>query len=395
MQKLINGIFLVSGTSIGAGMLAQPAAASQLGFFPACVMLLLVWVFMTLTALLIAEACIALGSNAHIITIAKHFLGFKGKILAATVYLFIVYLTNLAYICAGQDLLLKLSGFHIPEWQAATLFTLFFACLILLRSRTFGRINSIFFAALIAMYLIILLTGSFGIKVANLTSPMNWNRVYSIIPLFLTSFSFQMIVPNLASYLKYDRRHLYIVIITGTLMSAGLYILWNCVVLGSLNPDQTLALATVYAEGRFPGSSLAPSELSFYQLTINIFSILAIVTSFLGLSWGLLAFLADGFKVRAKGITKIYLWLLVILPPLLASQFWQQGFIGALEITGGYGDAILNGIIPALMFWVGIKSKEIKLELSSFTTKSIVALVLCSSLAILILQFSLQFNFLK
>ena len=278
MQRLLSSIFLVSGTSIGAGMLAQPAAASQLGFIPACSVLLLVWVFMTLTALLIAEASIALGHNVHIVSIAQEFLGVGGKIIAAVVYLFIVYLTNVAYICGGQDLILKLTDLDISGYFAASLFVGVFGWVILLGSRSVGAINSFFFILLVSVYGCILISGAFNIKIDNLLSTMNWTRVYTIIPLFLTSFSFQMIVPNLANYLKYNRFFIYTAIISGTLLSAILYIMWNGVVLGSLAGSDAEVLALSYANGSFPGGALAPSGAVFYQNAVQIFSILAIIT---------------------------------------------------------------------------------------------------------------------
>ena len=55
-----------------------------------------------------------------------------------------------------------------------------------------------------------------------------------------------------------------------------------------------------------------------------------------------------------------------MFPPLVVSQFWQHGFIGALETTGGYGDAILNGIIPVLVFITGSRQKRITASFSGF-----------------------------
>ena len=32
---------------------------------------------------------------------------------------------------------------------------------------------------------------------------------------------------------------------------------------------------------------------------------------------------------------------------------YPKAFIAALDITGGLGDTVLNGVLPALMVWVG------------------------------------------
>jgi tyrosine-specific transport protein len=80
---------------------------------------------------------------------------------------------------------------------------------------------------------------------------------------------------------------------------------------------------------------------------------LALVTSFIGLSWGLFDFLADGMGIRKIGLNRLFLWALVAFVPLCLASTYPQGFIAALESTGAYGDTILNALIPVSMFWIG------------------------------------------
>ena len=54
-NKLIGGILLIIGTSIGGGMLVLPIATAQLGFINALIFLVLCWAIMTAAALLILE----------------------------------------------------------------------------------------------------------------------------------------------------------------------------------------------------------------------------------------------------------------------------------------------------------------------------------------------------
>jgi tyrosine-specific transport protein len=45
--------------------------------------------------------------------------------------------------------------------------------------------------------------------------------------------------------------------------------------------------------------------------------------------------------------------LLIAIPAYLFAIYWERAFLMALELTGGIGDAILNGAIPVLMVWSG------------------------------------------
>ncbi|HPE84919.1 MAG TPA: aromatic amino acid transport family protein, partial [Chlamydiales bacterium] len=50
INHYLGGIFLVSGTAIGAGMLALPVMTSVMGFIPSMVLFLVCWICMLITA---------------------------------------------------------------------------------------------------------------------------------------------------------------------------------------------------------------------------------------------------------------------------------------------------------------------------------------------------------
>ncbi|WP_158383136.1 aromatic amino acid transport family protein [Candidatus Protochlamydia sp. R18] len=79
----------------------------------------------------------------------------------------------------------------------------------------------------------------------------------------------------------------------------------------------------------------------------------ALATSFLGIALALFDFLSDGFGISKKGKGKIYLTMLIALPILFFAIYFQRAFITALELSGGIGDTIISGLIPAIMIWKG------------------------------------------
>jgi tyrosine-specific transport protein len=131
---------------------------------------------------------------------------------------------------------------------------------------------------------------------------------------------------------------------------------------------------------------LSGSERSWFALAIRSFSFLALVTSFIGLSWGLFDFLADGIRISKKGSNRVLLWILVVCVPLVLASTYPQGFISALESTGAYGDTILNAIIPVLMFWIGYQVQKKPSASKIIGSKLVLAALIVFALAVILYE---------
>ena len=123
--KLIGGILLIVGTSIGGGMLALPIATAEAGFTNSLVLMLLCWFIMTACAFLILEVNLWLPANTNIISMSRILLGRWGEGVAWISYLLLFYSVLAAYMAGGGDFLSGLLinlGFKIPNWVAIFLF---------------------------------------------------------------------------------------------------------------------------------------------------------------------------------------------------------------------------------------------------------------------------------
>lgn len=392
-HEIIAAAFLVSGTSIGGGMLAQPAAASVMGFIPSSFMIIAAWIFMTSTALILAEICVWLKSDVHIISIASRLLGFYGKTVAWAMYLFIAYLSLTAYIAGGGELIClishKITATKAPEWIFCLVFVLVFGATVEISEKAVGKINSMLFIGLIFSYFAIVLIGSKEIHIKNVLS-RNWNKSLFILPLLLTSFSFQMIVPSVANYLKRDLEKIKKSILIGTTISLIFYVSWNFVMLGNIAPESNL-LEKIYTEGKLSIEALVNQKHPCFVVATYFFSFFAIATSFIGISWGLFDFLADGLNLRKSKKNRVFLWIATMLPPLVLASTYPRSFIGALETTGGYGDVILNGIVPVLIFWIAMKYKNHKSSLKIIKTPAYLIALALFSFVVLVIQALNQF----
>ena len=88
------------------------------------------------------------------------------------------------------------------------------------------------------------------------------------------------------------------------------------------------------------------------------FSTFALTTSFLGVTLGLMDFLSDGLQLPKVGWKKILLCMIVYIPPVIIAIINPNIFLRALGYAGGIGCALLLGLLPIIMVWVGRYQKE-------------------------------------
>ena len=220
-----------------------------------------------------------------------------------------------------------------------------------------------------------------------------WSGSLMAVPLLLTSFSFQTMVPSLTPYLKRNVKALRFAIIGGTTVALIIYAVWQALILGIVPVGGENGLADALQRGEPATQFLREHVESRWIATVaEYFAFFAIVTSFLGMALGLFDFLADGLKIKKEGIGQIFLGLLIIIPTILFATNFERVFLVALETSGGFGDSILNGMIPILMVWIGRYSlrlgEERKVQLGG--GKILLAMVFIFFLGTLILEIMIQ-----
>ncbi|MBJ7449755.1 MAG: amino acid transporter [Parachlamydiales bacterium] len=388
--SLIGALLLVCGTSIGGGMLALPVITAPAGFFPSFVTMLLVWGFMTSTALLLLEANMWMKDDAHILTLASHLLGKWGKWIACLIYLFIAYASLIAYVSSGGDFVQEAAtkfGFAgISKWISCIIFIVVFGVLIDRGAKLVGRVNAILVLAMVIAYFGLVSVGFKDVSLALLMH-QDWPKFFLAAPLLLTVFSFQCIVPSLTIYLQRDVKKMRFAIVGGTTMTLCIYIIWQILVLGSVPYDGAFGLNVALKEG-------VPATDFYRQAVQNpivssfaaFFSFFAIATSFLGIGLGLFDFLADGLKVSKTGKNKYMLGAIIMVPSLIFAAIYPRIFLVALDASGGLGDSILNGIIPVLMVWVGRYKKGYIGEYRYFGGRKALTAILCFALLVLCIE---------
>jgi tyrosine-specific transport protein len=355
--SIISALFLVAGTCIGGGMLALPVATGVSGFLPSIAMMIICWLSMTATALLLLEVSLWMEEGVHIITMTSRILGVPGKAVSWCLYLFICYASIVAYTAGGGVQIASASQayFHFPlskHW-GAVIFILIFGAVIYFGSRIVGRVNAVLFIAMIAAYIALVGMGVPEVK-PQLLFQHQWAGSIMAIPLLLTSFSFQTMVPSLTPYLKRHAKGLRIAIVGGTFLAFLIYAVWQWLILGIVPVEGSYGLAEALERGE-PATEFLREHVEgrWISVVAEYFAFFAIVTSFLGMALGLFDFLSDGLKIKKEGWGQLILGLLIVIPTLIFATQFERVFLVALDTSGGFGDSILNGILPVMMVWIG------------------------------------------
>lgn len=351
--NIIGGALLVAGTSIGGGMLALPVLTSLAGFIPSVGIYLLCWFFMCSTGLLFLEVSQWMKGESNMISMAEHTLGQAGKYVAWIVYLFLFYCLTIAYIVGCGNIVVELFHSSIPDWSGPILFVLLFAPFILSSTTLVGQLNVVLVSGLALSYLAFVGLGFKYVKV-DLLHVSDWSKSLIVLPISFTSFAYQGIIPTLSAYLQGDVKKIRKAILIGTFIPLLAYIVWEWLILGIVPTYGPGGLAEALLHGHNAVHPLKNfiQNSSVYYLGQS-FAFFALVTSFLGVTLGLRDFLIDGLKIKKDQQGKIQLALLIFLVPLVIAVIYPHIFLIALDYAGGFGCAILLGLLPLLMVWVG------------------------------------------
>jgi tyrosine-specific transport protein len=350
-----GGVLLLSGSCIGAGMLAVPVATAPAGFIPSLGMFILAWLFMLATGLLLLEANLRVGHQFSLISLSEKTLGKWGKRLCWFLFLFLFYSIGVAYIAASGSVFhsfcIKVSGQAPAPWMGSIFFTVVFGVLILIGTRTVDYMNRVFMVLLFGSYIALLANGFHYVNAENLQH-QNWNFAFFAFPILVVCFGFHNMIPSLAHYYHGDRKKLTRVIFLGSLVPLLVYILWQVILLGILPLKGPGGLIDALKKGEAATSLLsAVVGCSKVNTMAQLFALSAIVTSFLAQSLSLVDFLSDGLKLPKKGGSFLFLVVLALLPSFLCAFLYPGIFIKALNWAGGFAAVILFGCLPVMMVW--------------------------------------------
>ena len=388
--SVIGGMLLIGGSCIGAGMLALPIITGLCGFIPSIFLFLISWAFMTTTALLVLEVNGSFSKQVNFVSMVGQSLGSYGKFFSWFLYLFLFCSLLVAYVSGSggiaSSFVEALTSFNISSFASSLFFVIVFGFVVYLGTKAVDIFNRFLMFGLIFAYAGVLFFGVFKVNFVNLS---HIDLRYSLIslPILITSFGFHNMIPSLTAYMHGDIDKMRKVIIGGSLITLGIYLLWNAVVLGVVPLDGKLGLKESY----FSGKEASQVVKVFFEGTwvgafVQAFAFFAIVTSFLAQALGLMHFLADGLKVSLVKKNTWWLTILAILPSSIFAWIYPSAFFKALSFAGGFCAVILFGVFPAMMVWLGRYKKKIVSKYHVFGGRKILIVAMIYSVFIFILE---------
>ncbi|HLB42125.1 MAG TPA: aromatic amino acid transport family protein [Gammaproteobacteria bacterium] len=357
-SKLLGGILLVIGTTIGAGMLALPTATAQLGFWGSSILLISSWAVMTTCAFLFLEVNLSLPAASNIISMAGATLGRTGQSVAWVVYLLLLYSIICAYISGGGDLfqyLLSIRGIHTSSAVASVLFTFIFGLVVYFGIRSVDYVNrGLMIGKLGALILLILLIFPFVSPDKLATGQLKYITSPTSITVAAVAFGSLMIIPSLRDYFGEDVRSLRKAIFIGTLIPLVCYIAWNMVIMGVIPLNGNPGLLQILGASNTNSTLVSTLSSILHSKTITslaqFFTSICMATSFLSVSLSLSDFLADGLRVAKQGFGNVIIYGGTFLPPVIIVLFYPNAFLRGLNYAG-LSCFVLMVLMPPLMVW--------------------------------------------
>jgi tyrosine-specific transport protein len=296
--------------------------------------------------------------------LAHRSLGVGPGLLASGATAILFYALLAAYGVGGasllQGILRQLMGVDLSHAGLTVGFILVLAGLTASQMKWVDYTNRLLFMAKIGVFA--LLMG----RLIPAIEPSLWKASegtfnLTAVAIFCTSFGFHISIPRLLPYLNYDVKSLKQAFFWGTVGALGFYLLWTLAAIGIIPGQGENSFATVARSHNDLGAFLEVlnhrTGVTSLSLMTNVFSLLAILTSFLGVGAGLLAFLQEGVEKiiprSSPGVQGVLGAFLTYSVPLGFALFYPQGFIKALEYAG-ISATLLSVTLPTA---IGLKQR--------------------------------------
>lgn len=290
----------------------------------------------------INTAC-ALGRPAGVslLSLGRITLGKAGSVVTAASYTLLHYAILTAYTAQGGAVVAELLPplAQLPSWGPPALFAgLLGAALYALPQRAVEQANNTLVLGVIGSFAAVVAAGGAHLAVDKLLDA-HWAQVLhgELLPVLFVSCVFHNVVGGISLQLEGDLRRIYRVIIGGSAAPLAMFLTYNAVVLGNSGISSNAPGATI---------------------PVAAFSLLAIITSFVGFVAGLTELATDvrisAFKETPSEIerTEQYNYLAAVVPPIAVCLVGAPDlFLRALDTAGTYGIAVLFGFLPAAMAW--------------------------------------------
>ncbi|BCO15967.1 low affinity tryptophan permease [Aeromonas hydrophila] len=351
--SLVGGACIIAGVCVGAGMLGLPSAGAGAWTIWSVLAITLTMIVMTLSGWMLLESYQGYPLRVSFDTVTRELLGEKLNALNNLTVYFVGGILLYAYITSAGLIIDGMTGIG-SQW-GSILFTLGFSGLVWHSTRAVDRISVVLVIAMGLSFVFGISGLSLNIKPTLLFDTLSEHASYApyalaMLPVALTSFGYHHSVSSMRAYYGEERRARY-AILGGTAIALLFYLIWLVSVFGNLPRSE---FGPVVAQGGNVDVLLkalaSVIESEAVASALNLFSMAAILSSFIGVGLGVFDYLADLFKFDNSRGGRAKSWAATFLPPLLLSLLFPFGFLMAIGYAGAVA-TLWTCIIPALLAW--------------------------------------------
>jgi len=339
----LGGVFIITGTSIGAGMFSLPVLTSNMWFGWAILFLCVSWYCMYSSALYLLEANQKFKHGVNFDSMTKALLPTSLRMLNGLSVLFVSYILVYAYISGGGSMLghsLQSGlGIDIDQSVASFVFAVLLGLIVSFSTKAVDRFTSAMLGGMVITFSIAIYSLLSGANLsllqpfAEITErlPYSW----AAIPSLMVCFGFHSNIPSLVKYYNKDSSKVVNSIRYGSLLALAIYLVW---LLASFTVIGRDGFASVIAQGGNMGALVAALESAgsgaTLAVTLQLFANFAVATSFLGVALGLFDFLTDLLKLDDTLSGRSKTALVTFVPPMIGGVLFPNGFIYAIGYAG-------------------------------------------------------------
>lgn len=327
-----QGVTLITGLTIGAGILGIPYAVAKVGLLVGLIYIIGLGLLTIGLNLLIGEIAVRTKGNLQLCGLARKYLGkIGGRMMAVLQYSSVIGVL-VVYIIGEGEILANLFGGTVFKW--GLIFFLLATFLIFLGIKAIKTVDFFLSLGILAIVLLIAAGSMAHLEVANFKY-INLADLLFPYGVILFAYSGTTAVIEAHSILANRNQTFKSTIIIAGLISMVVYALFTIIVVGVTGIDTTeIAIIGL-------GDKLGQTILIFG----NVFAVLAMATGFLTLGLSTCDSLVWDYKIPARASA----WL-VCLAPLVIFLLGLRRFIIAINIVGGVFIS-LEMLLVILIYW--------------------------------------------
>jgi len=338
--NVVDAIFMITGMTVGAGILGLPYVISQSGLLIGMFYIVAFGLVMLFLNLMLGEIAVRTNGELQLAGFAGKYLGKWAKSILAVTIIFSSYGVLLAYIIGEGETMSALFGGQSAFWSV--IFWVLGSIMIWFGLQTVKRVEKCL--SIVVIFIIVGLS-LFLLKRFNLENLFYFNPSNLFLPFGVVLFALHATpaIVEAHALLPGSQKHFKKAIIIGTLIPIVLYLLFVLAVVGFSGQNIT-QVATVGL-----GRQFGP----VFALLFNLFAMMAMATGFMGIGIALKQTLVWDHKVN-KTLAEIA----VIFIPIILFALGMRSFTEVLDIVGGLFISI-EAIMLILIFTASKKKGDL------------------------------------